>query len=116
MLSHMAEPKNPYEDSDQNTTGQIAIVFGCLGSVIFCFVGIWIGLGTEYGDWTPSLDRVVFAINIAAIPFMLPFIMNLIAIPFLCRGRNRQAGIVLLASSCLIALMVGIVAVRMGNF
>lgn len=92
----MVKPKNPYEDSNRDTLRQIAIMLGWLGPVVFCFIGIWIGLGSEYGDCIPSFDRVFFAMIIAAIPFILPFAMNLIAIPLLCRERNRQV-----ASRCL---------------
>jgi len=112
----MTEWKNPYKNSDRDTLRQIAIMIGCLGSAIFCFFGIWIGLGSAYGDWTPSFDRVIFAIIIAAIPFMLPLTMNLIAIPLLSRVEHRPAGLALLSAACIFALVIGIVAVQLGKF
>ena len=87
-----------------------------LGSVPCCLIGIYIGLGNEYADWTPSFDRVFFAMAIAAIPFLLPFAINMIAIPMLWQSRRRQIGIAMLVLSYLLALVVGIAAVRMGNF
>ena len=112
----MVEPRNPYEGSNRDTFRQIATMAGCMGSIASCLTGIWIGLGNECDDWTPSIDRIFFVAFIAAIPFIIPFSMNLIAIPLLYREQNRQFGIGLLISSCLIALLLGLIAARMGRF
>ena len=112
----MAESEKPYSESGGGTVQQLATNLGWAASVLFCLTGIWLGLGNEYGDWTPSFDRVFFAIIIAGIPFILPFVMNVISIPMLYREQYRPAGLMLLICSCLIAFIIGIVAVRMGNF
>ena len=107
---------NPYDESNRDTLVQLAVIVGYLASVAFCLLGIWLGLGNTYGDWTPSFDGVIFAAMIAAIPFAVPFTLNFVAIPLLFKEQNRAIGIALLASACLLALGIGFVAVRMGNF
>ena len=112
----MVEWKNPYRDPNRDTLGLLAFILGLFASVAFCLAGIWIGLGNEYGEWTPSFDRFTFAIIIVAIPFILPLTLNLISIPMLYRDRTHTTGLVLLGVSCVTAMAFGIIAVQLGNF
>lgn len=98
------------------TLQRLATILGWAAPLLCCLMGIWFGIGNEYGDWTPNFDRVLFAMIIAGIPFILPFGMNLVSIPFLYRDQYRRTGLLLFASSCIMALAIGIVAVRIGNF
>ena len=112
----MTEWKNPYKESDQDTLRQITFLIGCLSSAIFCFFGIWVGLGRTYGDWTLSFDSVLFTIIIAIMPFMLPLTMNVIAVLMIYRAKTRTTGISLLCASYVFAFFVGILAVQFGKF
>ena len=79
-------------------------------------VGIWLGLWNTYDDIAPSWDRVEFALIITAIPFLLPLIMNIISIPLLRVPSRHPWGLLILCCSVVLALLVGLIVVPMGNF
>ena len=79
-------------------------------------VGIWLGLGNTYDDIAPSWDRIEFALIITFIPFLIPLIMNLISIALLRVPSRNTWGLLLLCCSVLLAFLVGLFVVPMGNF
>jgi hypothetical protein len=80
------------------------------------FIGIWLGLWKTYGDIDPSWDRIEFALIITVLPFLCPLITNLISIQLINKCPKNRAGSILLASSLIMAILVGIFVVPMGNF
>jgi len=84
--------------------------------VVSYAVGIWLGLWNTYDEIAPSWDRVEFAVIITAIPFLLPLILNIISIALLRVPSRQPWGLLLLCGSLVLALLVGLIVVPMGNF
>jgi len=78
--------------------------------------GIWLGLRSTYGETGTDWARFEFSLTITAIPFLLPLILNGVSIWFLNSQKQKQTGIILILSSLIFAMLVGVLIVPMGNF